>query len=60
MQATHRRRDVAHHHPHIVKNGFGWGWVCACGASSSLSSGTHLTWHQAVVQAMVHSTEIAA
>jgi hypothetical protein len=60
MRRIHGRRDIAHHHPRVTKNRSGWTWSCGCGATCSLITRVHLSWHQAMVEALGHSTEIAA
>ena len=60
MDARHRRRDIAHHHPRVRRDGRDWRWTCGCGAMSSLYVRTRRTWHQALIEALGHSTEIAA
>jgi hypothetical protein len=60
MDGRHRRRDIAHHHPQVRKNGSDWMWTCDCGATSSLYVRTRRPWRRAVVEALRHSTEIAA
>jgi len=60
MNGRHGRRDIAHHHPRVTKNGRSWAWACDCGATSSLVSRRHRKWHEAIVEALGHSTEIAA
>jgi hypothetical protein len=56
----HTRLDRAHHHPVVHKVGTHWGWVCTCGGASRRSGPEHLTWHQAVVGALLHSATLAA
>lgn len=60
MDARHRRRDIAHHHPRVRKNGRDWVWTGECGATSSLFLRTRRPWRRAIVEALGHSTEIAA
>jgi hypothetical protein len=59
---THRRprRDCAHHHPVIHKVHDHWAWTCTCGSASRRTVDARLTWHGAVVGALLHATEIAA
>jgi len=54
------RRDRGHHHPEVHKVGTRWSWVCTCGGASCRTAVEHLTWRQAVVEALRHSTTIAA
>ena len=60
----HRHRpDPAHHHPavHRVVGGASgtWGWQCSCGGASCRTTEAHLTWRQALISALIHSTTIA-
>jgi hypothetical protein len=57
----HRHRpDPAHHHP-AVRRALGgtWTWQCSCGGASCRSIEVPLTWRQAVISALNHSTTIA-
>lgn len=54
------RRDRGHHHPEVHKVGTGWSWACPCGGASCRTGLVHLTWRQAMVEALLHSTAIAA
>ena len=57
------RTDLAHHHPHVTRvasgRRTGWTWACSCGGASQRASVTPLTWHQAVIGALIHSASIA-
>jgi hypothetical protein len=53
------RTDLAHHHPRVHRTLIGgWTWECACGGASARSRTVRLTWHQAVVGALIHSASI--
>ncbi len=56
----HGRRDLAHHHPRVVKNSHGWTWSCECGGGGARGSHPSATWHAVVVDALGHATQIAA
>ena len=54
------RVDRAHHHPRVERGRTGaWRWVCDCGGASDRGPVATMTWHQAVVGALLHSTSIA-
>lgn len=54
------RTDLAHHHPRVRHDRIGgWSWECGCGGASLRSATTRLTWHQAVVGALLHSASIS-
>ena len=60
---TRSRTDLAHHHPRVSRvdagRRSGWTWTCACGGASARASVAPLTWHQALVGALIHSASIA-
>lgn len=62
MSVLHRRHrhDIAHHHPRVRQGPrHDWGWECSCGGASARALAPSLTWHQAVVSALIHATAIA-
>jgi hypothetical protein len=63
VSRPHPRTDLAHHHPRVTRltvgRHTGWTWVCPCGGASSRAALSPLTWHQAVVGALIHSASIA-
>ena len=60
MDGRHRRRDIAHHHPQVRKHGSEWTWTCDCGSTSLLYTQARRTWRRAILEALGHSTQIAA
>ncbi|GAB3441471.1 hypothetical protein GCM10027517_17520 [Phycicoccus ginsengisoli] len=60
MSTTAHRRDRHHHHPEVRKVSGRWAWVCGCGSASCRTRFDPLTWHEVVVDALRHSTTIAA
>jgi hypothetical protein len=54
-----RMVDRAHHHPRVLRRSGLWRWVCDCGGASERDSLSAMSWHQAVVGALLHSTSIA-
>ena len=55
-----KRVDRAHHHPRVLRSGSGlWRWVCDCGGASERGPLSAMSWHQAVVGALLHSTSIS-
>ncbi len=53
------RRDPSHHRPSVARTRSGsWEWDCACGGHAGRR--VPHTWRQAVVEALVHSTHVAA
>lgn len=62
MTTTRRRAhpDLAHHHPRVMQlpRG-GWTWECRCGGASARWVAVRLTWHQALIGALIHSASIA-
>ena len=58
--SRHTRRDRGHHHPEVHKVAGRWAWACGCGGASCRAEVARLTWHEAVVEALQHSTTIAA
>ncbi|WP_169735700.1 hypothetical protein [Intrasporangium oryzae] len=54
------RVDRAHHHPTVLREpAGGWTWECGCGGASMRAHTVPLTWHQALVGALIHSASIA-
>jgi hypothetical protein len=67
LTSTTRRRspgrrnpDAAHHHPTVHTHGGGWVWSCSCGSRTCRTSAPPSSWRVAVVEALRHSTELAA
>jgi hypothetical protein len=58
--SQHSRQDHGHHHPEVHKVGDRWAWACGCGGASCRAGVAHRTWHEAMVEALRHSTTIAA
>ncbi|HET7280577.1 MAG TPA: hypothetical protein VFJ22_21085 [Dermatophilaceae bacterium] len=56
----HPHRDLAHHHPAVHKVQGKWVWACTCGGASCRTSTAGLSWRHAVIEALLHSTSIAA
>jgi hypothetical protein len=60
MTTIHRHRtDSAHHHPAVRRIGSRWVWECGCGGASCRTGTERVTWHQALVGALLHATAIA-
>jgi hypothetical protein len=55
-----RNPDAAHHHPNVHAHGGGWVWSCSCGSRTGRTSAPPASWRVAVVEALRHSTELAA
>ncbi|NNM44907.1 hypothetical protein [Knoellia koreensis] len=53
-------RDIAHHHPRVLRRWGEWVWVCECGGASHRVGTTHVGWRAAVVGALAHSASLAA
>jgi hypothetical protein len=58
--AGRRNTDPAHHHPSIHAHGGGWVWSCACGSRTCRTSAPPASWRLALVEALRHSTQLAA
>ncbi|MEO7420846.1 MAG: hypothetical protein ABIU87_00435 [Ornithinibacter sp.] len=64
--ATHRgsgphrsRRDLSHHHPRVLLGpGGSWEWDCACGSHAGRR--IRRSWRLALIEALAHSTQLAA
>jgi hypothetical protein len=60
MKTTNRhRKDLAHHHPRVVKDWRGWLWECGCGGSGCLVPHPPTSWREATIEALRHSETIA-
>ena len=61
MSTTVRRRpDPTHHHPVVHRGDHGtWSWRCRCGGASCRTGSAAVTWRQVVIQALVHSGNLA-
>lgn len=58
---SRRRVDVSHHHPEVCRvSGGGWGWTCSCGASAPRRPLTPNNWRRALIEALNHSSQLAA
>lgn len=57
---THRHLDTAHHHPVISKARDAWTWSCACGSAHCRTDLSQQSWHRVMVEALAHSTSLAA
>lgn len=56
---SHPHRDRAHHHPTVHRTSLGrWAWTCSCGGASCRTD--RRTWHQVMVEALLHSMTIAS
>jgi hypothetical protein len=55
-----RNPDPAHHHPRVHAHGGGWVWSCSCGSRACRTSAPPSAWRSAVVEALRHSTQLAA
>jgi hypothetical protein len=60
MNGHRVHRDVAHHHPRVLRRWGEWVWVCECGGASHRVGTTHVGWRAAVVGALAHSASLAA
>jgi hypothetical protein len=60
MSTTAHRWDRSHHHPEVHKVQGRWSWTCGCGSASCRTGLVRLSWHDAMVEALRHSTTIAA
>ena len=61
VSAIRRHTDAAHHHPRVHRGPLGtWSWVCSCGGAACRTSTASPSWRQALVEALSHSTRIAA
>ena len=55
---SHPHRDRGHHHPTVHRTSLGrWAWTCSCGGASCRTD--RHTWHQVMVEALLHSMTIA-
>lgn len=60
-RATRRRprRDRSHHHPRVGRSFAGpWEWDCVCGGHAGRRG--ERSWHQALIEALAHSAQLAA
>jgi len=56
-----RHPDTAHHHPEVLRTLDGrWTWTCSCGGAARRTAPTPTTWRRALIDALRHSTELAA
>jgi hypothetical protein len=53
------RTDIAHHHPTVRRVGARWVWECRCGGASRRTATERTSWHQVVIEALLHATAIA-
>ena len=59
-QPGRRHADVAHHHPGVLRTHDGWAWACSCGAATPRVGPAPVTWRRAFIDALRHSTQLAA
>ena len=56
-----RNADPAHHHPRIHRvRGGGWVWSCSCGSRTCRTTPPPSSWRRTLVEALRHSTQLAA
>ncbi|KQU68232.1 hypothetical protein ASC58_11790 [Phycicoccus sp. Root101] len=60
VMRSQRHLDTAHHHPVVSKARGSWTWTCECGGAHCRTDLNRLSWRRVVVEALAHSTTIAA
>ena len=55
-----RGADPAHHHPRVQRVRGGWVWSCSCGSRTCRTTAPPSSWRRTLVEALRHSTQLAA